>query len=178
MLIFRDGIGAARKGEGGSCVRVRSAYPNLASQLSSIPVSTQPRQPTRLGDYILDRMAARGMTQQQDLANAAGLSQPAVSRLIYTQTKPRPDTLNAVARALRVDPNELMRFAYDLSAEPTPDPVALHPTAQRLNDFLGDQSPLTSTARARLDAVITAMLDAEAATPPAVTPRTRRKHTA
>lgn len=181
VLIFVDGIGAAqcthtepREGDG-------TPPRHLSSQIGWSVVSTQSRQPTRLGDYILDRMADLGMRQQKDLAVASGIKEPVISRLIFSQSRPRPDTLNAIARALQVAPAELMQFAYDLADAPAgPTPEALHPTAHRLNQLLGGDSPLGEAARARLNAVITAMLDAEEASdaPPAITPRTRRRHTA
>ncbi len=129
---------------------------HMAGRLHLLPMGNATPQPSRLGRYILDRMAALGMTRQTDLAEASGLSQAAISRLIFNQTQPRVDTLNLAARGLQVPPAELMAYAYDFG--PAPDVRPLNVRAVEVDAVLSPDSGLSDAERAHLDTVLAALL--------------------
>ncbi|HWR52594.1 MAG TPA: helix-turn-helix transcriptional regulator [Bryobacteraceae bacterium] len=60
-----------------------------------------------VGNRIRDRRIGLGMSQQ-DLADAAGITQPGLLRIEKGETNPKMDTLRAVAAALNLTVRELM----------------------------------------------------------------------
>lgn len=65
-----------------------------------------------LSDRLAEARVAAGLTQQQ-LADALGVSKPRVSEWERGHTEPRASRLPAVARAVGVDPLQLVAEDYD-----------------------------------------------------------------
>lgn len=63
-------------------------------------------QESRFAGQVLAIMKNRGMNQQQ-LAEAIGITQPAVSLLLTRQCRPQKRTIRKVAQALGVSENEI-----------------------------------------------------------------------
>ena len=62
-------------------------------------------------EWLQKEIDARGMTQA-DLARATGLTTGTTSNLInHPEIRPMPDTLRAVAKALRLSPDVVMAAA-------------------------------------------------------------------
>jgi transcriptional regulator with XRE-family HTH domain len=60
-----------------------------------------------IGNKLKDVRVRRAMSQD-DLAEKAGVGKNTVNRLERNHTEPRPSTLRKLARALEVDPAELV----------------------------------------------------------------------
>ncbi len=121
----------------------------------------RPKEPTRLGRYVLSRMADVGMVKQVDLVRATGgaISESTVSRIILdADYLPRRDTLIALARALRVDPKALVLYVFELDGPPAPA-EPLHPRAAHVNRILGPTSRLSDDDRAFLDTMIERLIE-------------------
>ena len=65
---------------------------------------------TPLGQEIRKIINELGWSQHT-LANRAGLTQSAISKIVRGKSKPTPETMDAIGRALNVDPTHLMRLA-------------------------------------------------------------------
>ncbi len=126
------------------------------------------KEPTRLGRYVLSRMADVGMTKQVDLVRASGtdpatgrprISESTVSRLILSEEYiPNRDTIIALAEALRVDPKALLLFIFDLGDTPaTAKP--LHPRAAEVDRLLGDGSRLSDDDKVFYDTMIARLIE-------------------
>jgi transcriptional regulator with XRE-family HTH domain len=63
-----------------------------------------------IGERLKQLRIERAMTQDE-LAEAAGIGKNTVNRIEKDHTEPRPPTLRKLARALEVDPRELVRGA-------------------------------------------------------------------
>lgn len=61
----------------------------------------------QIGERLRDLRIRRALTQEE-LATAAGIGKNTVNRLERDFTEPRPSTLRKLARALDVDPAELI----------------------------------------------------------------------
>jgi transcriptional regulator with XRE-family HTH domain len=61
----------------------------------------------KIGEKLKDSRIRRALTQEE-LAAAAGIGKNTVNRLERDLTEPRPPTLRKLARALEVDPAELV----------------------------------------------------------------------
>jgi transcriptional regulator with XRE-family HTH domain len=61
-----------------------------------------------IGERLKQLRIERAMTQDE-LADAAGLGKNTVNRIEKDHTEPRPPTLRKLARALDVDPAELVK---------------------------------------------------------------------
>ncbi len=61
----------------------------------------------KIGERLKDLRIRRALTQEE-LAAAAGIGKNTVNRLERDLTEPRPPTLRKLARALGVDPAELV----------------------------------------------------------------------
>ncbi len=119
------------------------------------------REPTRLGQLILQRMTDLGMRRQAELVRrAAGigwkLSDSTVSRLIYNDASFDRETLLGLAHTLDLDPSWLVLYAYGLTdIDAMRDaPPAVHPRAVEIEQMLADDSPLPAGDREILDTIL------------------------
>lgn len=118
-----------------------------------------PRRPTELGLYILDRMLAVRLTKQWQLAQASGLSQATISRLIYEQGhNPDRNTIAGLAAALQIPERDLLLKVHDMLATMRIQPRAGDPLAAEVARLIGPDSPLTAgeqeTLRVQLRSVL------------------------
>jgi len=65
-----------------------------------------------IGERLKQLRIEQAMTQEE-LAQAAGIGKNTVNRLETNATEPRPPTLRKLARALGVEPRELVRRSGD-----------------------------------------------------------------
>jgi transcriptional regulator with XRE-family HTH domain len=132
------------------------------------------REPTRLGRFILERMAAHGMQRQVDLVRASdqvaesvgadsGISDSTVSRLLYSDSyMPDRDTLVVLAATLQVDYRGLVLFVYEQSAGPpeaTSEPIP--PLALEIGRMLAQTSPVPEERRKALEVLLGRVIDPE-----------------
>jgi transcriptional regulator with XRE-family HTH domain len=91
---------------------------------------------TDLGHEILRHLGPRS---QRWLAEQSGINQGTISRLMRGKHEPTPSTLDALGRALNVDPLHLMRLAgLPLPTAHLNRDARVEYTAQRLNDLIQD----------------------------------------
>lgn len=76
---------------------------------------------SRFSEWLSAQLEERGWSQA-DLAKAAGLTRTAVSQYVNKKrTKPEPESMVAIARALHVSPIEVFRMAELLPPGPADD---------------------------------------------------------
>ncbi len=140
---------------------------NPTDRLDFSPV--KPKEPTRVGRYLISRMGELGMTRQVDLVRASGVSDSTVSRLfLHEGYIPDRDTLVALAAALQVDPKEFVLFVFDLDDAPTAGHVP-HPLAAQLDRLLSAGTHLADDDRDLLEAMASRRIDTT------TTPANRRR---
>jgi transcriptional regulator with XRE-family HTH domain len=155
----------------------RLPEPRRPDALESFPVGneSQPRpldgKPTELGWYITNAMSAAGFRSYAQLARAAEISGSTLSRIINGGVdRPEPESLDALAVALNLDPDELRaRAGYATTGGPRP----LHPLAAEIDQALAPNSALSPERRANLEQLLDRIMEAERAE---IVRRTRRRH--
>lgn len=91
-----------------------------------------------LGKELQKHLKRLGWSQRT-LASYANITHGTISKLIRGQTKPTPETLNAIGRALGVDPTHLMRLAgIPLPTSKTKRHPSVEYIAQRLDELPPD----------------------------------------
>lgn len=108
---------------------------------------------TPLGQEINKYLKSAGWTQQ-DLADHSGITRSAISKLMRGKTKPKPETIDALANALGLDPVLLMRLA---GIPLPPKDEALHPAALYIAQQL---TKLPSVPQEQTISAIQSMIDA------------------
>ncbi len=73
-------------------------------------------------DWLEGQLADRGI-YPTELARMAGIDQGIISRVLNRERKPSAETLIAIARALRVPHDEVLRIAGVLPPEPGTDSI-------------------------------------------------------
>lgn len=130
--------------------------------VASFSVSNTDRQTTRLGGYILRRMAELGMRRPADVARATDVSDSTLSR-IFDQPGyfPSQETLEKLADGLGVDRRALILFAYNIDDEDRPQEsgIEIHPLAVEFSRMLHPDSPLTDEDRNALRVIIDRVID-------------------
>ncbi len=90
---------------------------------------------TPLGKEIRKHLERAGWSQRT-LAINAEITHSAISKIIRGKTKPTPETVDAIGRALNVDPTHLMRLAgIPLPAEKIKRDPSVEFIAQRLDEL-------------------------------------------
>ncbi len=116
------------------------------------------RELTDLGKAILNAMIAAGMRRQGQLADAAGVSQSTISRLLFfEQRSPNVETLRALATALGLPRDALLNVAL---GEPPPEgtEAPLHALAAEVGRLLAPDSPLPKREQELLAEMVDRML--------------------
>jgi transcriptional regulator with XRE-family HTH domain len=113
----------------------------------------------RVGEKIRKLRRERELTQDQ-LAKKAGLNGRHVNRIEKGHVRPNPDTVNSLARALHIEPSELLRDVEDASPPPrgaAAERNAASALAERLRERLADVPQLPAEDQEALIRVIDAM---------------------
>lgn len=119
---------------------IAAAYP---------PAAAAERQPTEFGMYLLELMAAKGMTSTQ-LRAATGVSTSTITRLIYGAMTPDPQLLERLAEGLGVPADDLVsRWTGGLKP-----PESLPAIAAELARMLQPTSPLSDDDRQFLETMV------------------------
>ncbi len=79
-------------------------------------------QSTDFADWLENELASRDM-RPYDLAKKSGVDHGVISRVLNRERKPSAETLIAIAQALRIPHDEVLRIAGILPPEPGTDPV-------------------------------------------------------
>lgn len=105
-------------------------------------------------------MASQGHRRQVDLARAADISESTVSRLIYSDSVPDPETLNKIAPALGVDPQKLILMTHVPDAdEAPPAPRQRHPLVVEIERMLAPDSPIPPEDLKMLERMLDRVID-------------------
>lgn len=117
-------------------------------------VSGDDRQPTDLGWWLLQQMAAHTPPlSQSDLARRTGVGQATISRWIYHPIRPDTDKLAKLAHALGADLGDLLHLAGHGRPTHGPDtPPTADPLLAKISILIGDHSPVPPERLARLRA--------------------------
>lgn len=113
--------------------------------------------PIPFGQYLVDLMHRLGIETPTELANRTGQDPSTISRWVNNKTTPTPARLRQVADHLGPELyDELMAAAGHLdAAEPA---RTLHPTAQHVQELLGEHSPLAPHERERVAEMLEILL--------------------
>lgn len=108
-----------------------------------------------LGTEIQKHMKRVGW-KQKDLANQANIGQSTISRIMRDEHRATPDTLDAIGKALEVDPTHLMRLAgIPLPKEKAKRNPEIEQLAQKLDELQPSLQSLVLTAiKSQLDAIL------------------------
>lgn len=73
-------------------------------------------------DWLNEQLNTRGWSQS-DLARASGLHRAVISKIINKTSRPMPETLEAIARGLKVSADVVFQAAGVLPTKPDDDPL-------------------------------------------------------
>jgi Plasmid maintenance system antidote protein len=85
-----------------------------------------------LSNWLQNELHARNWSQSE-LARVSGLHRAIVSKIILGESKPTPETLEAIAKAFKLPPEQVYRVAGIL-----PQVAALDQDAERIVHEVGD----------------------------------------
>lgn len=116
----------------------------------------QAREPSKLGWFILRRMAETRLSQS-GLATRAKVSPSTISRVLYGDQRITPDVLQRIAVAVDLEPNVLVDMLYAKRPPPSTSNGPI-PIAVEVDRMLGDDSPLDDATRDRLHEILDSVL--------------------